>query len=164
MPVPATADPSVLTTQQILREVQNTQQLHYAHLDGVEALMTEKFRAVEQEFILVERQRIEQKSDTKAAVDAALTAQKEAVKEQTAASGLAIAKSEAGTAKQLEQIGVQFGAAINSQATTIGDLKDRMQRIESLKAGSQQAVAALYASVGVVVSLVIAVSIIVGTR
>ena len=82
----------------------------------------------------------------------------------TAASGLAIAKSEAGTAKQLEQLGVQFGAAITSQTVTIGDLKERTGRIESLKAGSQQATTNLYAAVGVIVSLIVAVSIIVGTR
>jgi hypothetical protein len=74
---------------------------------ALEKLMNEKFDSNE-------RLRVEQKKDTKDAVDAALNAAKEAVKEQTAASEKAINKSEQAT-----------GAEIGSLRRELGDLKDR---------------------------------------
>lgn len=138
-PVP---DPTLLTTQQLEREIsglralleqriEERHELYQAELAGLSRVNAEKFSKVEQQFELVERQRVEQKADTKTAVDAALSAQKEAVKEQTTASGLAIAKSETGTTKQLEQLADNFKVAIAGIVTSIDDLKDRVGRIEN---------------------------------
>jgi len=70
-------------------------------------LLNERITALrsltDERFASAEHQRIEQKQDTKAAVDAALSAAKEAVKEQTTASGLSISKSETATREQLAQ-------------------------------------------------------------
>lgn len=152
-------DPTVLTTEQLMREMssverefalrQETRQREIKALkELVETLISaladvtaEEFRSVKTQFELIERQRVEQKSDTKAAVDAALIAQKEAVQEQTTASGLSIAKSEAATAKQLDQLSTTFTTAISGVTTTsndqkdsnnivFGDLKDRIAKIE----------------------------------
>lgn len=168
-PVP---DPSTLTTAQLLREIEIlrgsiddkvearqremvvAQELSEAKLRGEINLTAQRFDAFTNQLELIERQRVEQKSDTKAAVDAALIAQKEAVQEQTIASGLSIAKSEAATAKQLDQQSVTFTTAISGVTKTssdqkdafnisIGDLKERLSAldlkvgaIESTKAGA----------------------------
>ena len=89
VPVP---DPTVLTTQALYREVSSLRELIELRIEDLSGLLDEKFLRTEQQFELVERQRVEQKNDTKNAVDAALTAQKEAAKEQTVASDRAIAK------------------------------------------------------------------------
>jgi len=79
-----------------------------------------KFIQIEKQLIAVEAMRVEQKADTKAAVDAALTAQKEAVKEQTSAFREAVAKSEAATIKSIDE-----------QGRRIDDLKDANAKVES---------------------------------
>lgn len=116
---------------------------------ALQALIDEQLKSIKIQFDLIERQRVEQKKDTKDAVDAALIAQKEAVQEQTIASGLSIAKSEAATAKQLDQLAVTFSTAITgvTQAvsdlkdtwnTSIMDIKDRIGRIENMRLGAQE--------------------------
>lgn len=135
-------DPSILTTRQLMREIESVKDLidlqqqarvrqqddHNkwadAQLASLHDLSSEKFKALDIQLELIERQRVEQKSDTKAAVDAALIAQKEAVQEQTIASGLSIAKSEAATAKQLDQMSVTFSTAISGVQKTSSDQKD----------------------------------------
>lgn len=150
-PVP---DPTVLTTEALQREIKALKELLEMRVIGVTALSNEKFRSVDQQLDLVERQRVEQKSDTKAAVDAALTAQKEAVKEQTTASATAIAKSESGTTEQLKQLSSSFSTALESQRREFADLKDRVGAIENNRIGGQESKAGLYAAVGFIAVLV----------
>ena len=128
-------DPTARTLATLHREIENLQEQGEAALHSFQALTAEKFASVQREFDLLERGRVEQKADTKQAVDAALIAQKEAVKEQTLASEKSIAKSEAATAKQIEQQSNSFNqgqAATNAQ---LADLKDRVIKIESVKQG-----------------------------
>jgi hypothetical protein len=121
-PVP---DPTTLTTAQLHLTVQGLRELLETQQAGARDITEERFRSVEQQFVLLERQRVEQKADTKAAVDAALTAQKEAVREQTIASERAIAKSEAAITKQLEQLSTTFQTAIAGLQIQVQDAKDR---------------------------------------
>lgn len=150
-PVP---DPTILTTEALLRAIADLKELLSAQLDAQDKLVNEKFRSIDQQLELVERQRVEQKMDTKAAVDAALTAQKEAVKEQTTASATAIAKSEAGTSEQLKQLAATFTAGLAGQATIITDLKDRVIKIESLKQGGTESRAGIYAAIGIAATII----------
>jgi len=136
-PVP---DPTELTTRALYREVAALRELIEERISSADGLVIEKFLSVDRQLDLVERQRVEQKSDTKAAVDAALTAQKEAVREQTLASEKAIQKSETSTTKQLEQITVTFGTALSGLTTQLDDVKARVVTIEALKAGGQEKV------------------------
>jgi hypothetical protein len=131
-PVP---DPTVLTTEQLLREVANAVLLLEAKINGANAVTKEKLESVDTQFQLIERQRVEQKADTEKAVQAALSAAKEAVKEQTAASEKSISKSETSTADQLRQMTVTFDTAIKGLTDILSDTKERVGKIESRKEG-----------------------------
>src|SRR5271154_2582056 len=83
--------------------------------------------------------RTEQTSrDSKVAVDAALQAAKEAVGEQNKSSALAIAKSEAATTKQIDQIGAIITATNSGLNDKIDDIKSRLTLIEGRTAGIAQ--------------------------
>jgi hypothetical protein len=170
VPVP---DPSKLTTDQLHNEISNLKELLLSRINSIEhaisnmpveveklivhlkEIVTERFRSVERQLSQVEEQRVEQKLDTKAAVDAALTAQKEAVKEQTLASGLSIAKSEMATSEQLKQLNVTFTTAITGVLSSLNDLKERVGRIESIKQGGKEALFAVYALAGFILTLLV---------
>ncbi len=109
-----------------------------ARLDAEKQIYSERFVSVERQLALVESQRVEQKADTKNAVDAALTAQKEAVREQTLASEKAIAKSDASTTKQLDQLAITFNTAINAVSESLSDVKGKVTVLESIKLGVQE--------------------------
>ena len=151
-PIP---DPTILTTEQLLREVKALRELIESELQATSQVTFEKFRSIETQMALVEAQRVEQKADTKAAVDAALTAQKEAVREQTIANNLAFSKSEGATAKQLEQLKTTFDTAIAGVSISLSDVKERVGRIESVKVGGRETVNAIYAFAGFLVVLLV---------
>lgn len=170
-PIP---DPTLLTTQQLLRELTTLKELVFSRIEGMDEalrirldgmdeatrlLQTQQLRVpsdtdkaiqhlrelTETRFESIEVQfkerdtRTEQTSkDSKVAVDAALQAAKEAVGEQNKSSALAIAKSEASTAKQIDQL--QTLIATTNQASTekIADLKDRLAAVEGRAAGSER--------------------------
>lgn len=107
-------------------------------IELMQELRNEKFNTVQTQFDLIERQRVENKADTKAAVDAALAAAKEAVKEQTTASDRAITKSETATSEQLKQMNVTFTTAIQGINQPISDLRDRVISLESMRIGGSE--------------------------
>lgn len=143
-PIP---DPTTLTTAALHRETgalrqsmeqrfedrdREARSLHRERQAQFEALsesmvgrITALDRLTEERFAATERQRVEQKVDTKSAVDAALIAQKEAVREQTTASERAIAKSEAATNKQLEQQQLTSTTEISAIRRSIDEVKER---------------------------------------
>jgi hypothetical protein len=140
-------------------------------LGRIEALNT----LTEERFAAAERQRVEQKVDTKSAVDAALIAQKEAVREQTTASERAIAKSETATNKQLEQQQLTVSTAVDSLRRSLDEVKERaVEENRGLrtsisevattanstvqqKAGAKEDRTALYATIAVLVSIIVLV-------
>jgi archaellum component FlaC len=124
-------DPTQRTIDTLHREVAGLREVDSLLIKGIEQITSEKFRSVDTRFELIERQRVEQKADTKAAVDAALTAQKEAVREQTIASERAIAKSETATSKQLDQMTATFTASIGGVTDLLNDAKDRIGKIDT---------------------------------
>lgn len=134
------SDPSELTTAQILREVSILRELMESKHAGANHLVDQRFDAVLKQFDLVERMRVELKNDTEKSVAAALIAQKEAVKEQTIASGLATSKSEIGMTEQLKQQGATFAAAIKGLTDQVNDLKDLVARMDSARLGGEGAV------------------------
>ncbi len=148
------SDPSELTTAQILREASILRELLEANATGANSLVEQKFAAVDRQFELVERMRVEQKKDTKDAVDAALTAQKEAVKEQTTAFGLATAKSEMAMTEQLKGLTTNYNARIDGLTNAHNDTKDRVSRIESMRAGGEGAVTSRRADTAIMIAAI----------
>jgi hypothetical protein len=151
--VTTTPDPSVLTTEALAREILALKELVFIRLDGMDkavdlfsetltrtptdvdkqishlkALHEEKFQGVEKQFM--ERDvRIEQAAvATKIAVDAALSAAKEAVGSQNLANAAAITKSEAATVKQLDGIIALIGSNTKGTDEKISDIKSRLDR------------------------------------
>jgi hypothetical protein len=166
-PVP---DPTQLTTEALHREIQALRELLTTQINGNNAVVLEMFRSIENHFQLMETQRIEQKSDTQKAVDAALTAQKDQVKEQTTASERAIATANAATKEQLNQLNVTFATAIGGVTEAVGDLKERVGKIEYVRIGGQervtetrQSMAAAYALAGFLVSILTIVGLLAAT-
>lgn len=154
-----TPDPTVLTTEQLLREAEWVNKLVDSKLGGIESVFDEKFSSVKEQFALVERQRVEQKKDTKDAVDAAFSAAKEAVKEQTAASDKSISKSETATTEQLKQLAQTITAAQKGTDDAISELKARVGKIEDVKQGAVEfrtEARAQISNTGVVVGVVAA--------
>jgi uncharacterized LabA/DUF88 family protein len=193
VPVP---DPTVLTTDAIRREITTVKDLldqriedrdrevmglvaeRNSQLMALRELVLAKIEAevtlTAERFATSERLRLEQKADTKAAVDAALTAQKEAVKEQTIASERAIAKSEAATTKQLEQQQVTFQTVSDALRRSIDEVKERAVEenramrnsingvgvqasgVIERRTGATESRTAIYATVGLLITIILA--------
>ncbi len=165
-PVP---DPTILTTQQLVREIAASREIIETRLDAMDtatelnkaatdniprlindkvaelrtlveekiAGLLEKFHSIDIQFKERDTRTEQSSKDSKVAVDAALQAAKEAVGEQNKSSALAIAKSEAATNKQLDQIGMLITTTNKALDEKINDLKGRLDRGEGQK---QQAV------------------------
>jgi cobalamin biosynthesis Mg chelatase CobN len=146
----AVTDPTALTIDRVLREIGLLNARFALQISSLSELIDEKLKAVDLQFALVERQRIEQKVDTKTAVDAALAAQKEAVREQTQASERAIAKSETSFVSQINALGNTVQTAIVGITTTLNDTKERLSRVESRSVGSKEAQIDMRAILGLI--------------
>ncbi len=161
-PVP---DPTVLTTQQLVREIAASREIIETRLDAMDiatqinkvandniprmidekvrqlsilvdekiAGLMEKFHSIDVQFKERDTRTEQYSKDSKVAVDAALQAAKEAVGEQNKSSALAIAKSEAATNKQLDQIGTLIQTTTKGLDEKINDLKGRLDRGEGQK-------------------------------
>lgn len=96
----------------------------------------EKFRSVQQQF-----------RDAKTALDAALSAARDAADKQNVANSTASAKSEAAFTKQIDQIGFLAQQTTKAADEKINDLKERVQGLESARKGSYDAVAWIFAGI-----------------
>ena len=148
-----TPDPTILTTEQLLREVAGATNLMQTEITGLRSNIDEQFKSVSTQFMLIERQRVEQKADTEKAVQAALSAAKEAVKEQTAASDRSITKSETAMTEQLKQLNVTFTTAIGGVNDKHEDLKSRVDRGEGATTGYAAMYSALLGGGGLLIGL-----------
>jgi hypothetical protein len=151
-PIP---DPTLRTTEALLREIASLRELVFTRLDGMDKAVqllqdtvnkspsiAELYAKHEQMFVNIQTQfkerdvRAEQtKTEGKVSIDAALQAAKEAVSEQNKSNGLAISKSEASTTKQIDQIGVTIETLENSMDGKISDVKERLTLIEGRTKG-----------------------------
>ncbi len=172
-------DPSVLTTQALLREIELLREVFTTRqaldsestklafrvvevrLDGMdratnliheqstllpslvdekvaaqEAITRERFEGIQTQFRERDVRSTKSSEDDRVALNAALSAAKEAVGKSQEASDKAIAKSEVAFTKQIDQIVllVQTGAKANDDK--LADMKDRLVRLESEKTGA----------------------------
>jgi hypothetical protein len=151
VPVP---DPTLLTTQQLTREIEGVRDLLQASNRSLRELMEsrlasidkqlelretfreEKFKGIEKQFEERDKRAEQASLSNKQAVDAALDSAREIVTEQNRSSTTATTKSEATTLKQIEQLGIMLQTATKALDDKIGDLKDRMTRIEGRSEGN----------------------------
>lgn len=175
---PPIPDPTVLTTQQLQREIMALREILEARLAGndkisallqeqldhkssivkteVDHLRTEheeKFRSIATQFL--ERDiRTEQTSrDSKVAVDAALQAQKEAAGAQNESNAASISKSEAAFTKQIDQIAVIINTTTKGTDEKIEDIKTRIIQIEGRSVGHGETWGYVVGAIGLMIGL-----------
>ncbi len=149
-------DPSALTTQQILREVGALKEFVLSRIEGIEKavqiahddlervptdvdravgclkeLHTEKFTGVEREF-----------ADMEKAVQVALSAQEKAFTKQSEYFTITINKSEASINKQIDNFD-----------KVVGDLKDRLTRIEGQTVGRKDTIGYIVGAIGLIATI-----------
>jgi len=90
----------------------------------------EKFASIQTQFKERDTRSEQNAKDTKVAVDAALQAAEKAVGKQQEAFGAATDKSEATTTKQIQQIADLLRQGISNVGEQIGDIKERLTRLE----------------------------------
>lgn len=113
-------DPTALTTEQLNREIVHAREYLESKIEGFEGRVSERLRSIDGQFALVEDRRVEQKTDTATAVDAALESAEKAV-----------AKTEAGFKEQLSQLTTTFNTAIDALRRENADLKERLSETAS---------------------------------
>lgn len=129
-------DPSTLTTEALRREITMLHELLLTSLTAHQEITLERFRGIEVQFNERDKRTDQTARDSKVAVDAAFSAAKEAVAEQNKSSALAIAKSEAGTTKQIDQMQALIGAVSKALEDKINDVKERVARGDGRDVGS----------------------------
>ena len=157
-------DPTVLTTEQLLREINGLQELLETKLEVLDIKMTghflidgQRFTKIDEEFTAIETQRVEQKRDTQDALAFALTSQKEAVGKQDEANQKAISKSEAATAETLAKLAELFKTTTDGLSGKIDDVKERVSRMESAKQGATEVREESHANINAVTAVIGAV-------
>lgn len=121
------------------------------------AKFEEKFNSIQTQFAERDTRTEQTSKDSKVAVDAALQAAKEAVGEQNKSSALAIAKSEAATTKQIEQMGALFTTTTGGLSDKIDDLKDRVTAAEANKKGGHDVWGYVFGGVGLLFGVVVGI-------
>ena len=150
-------DPTALTTERLLQEIGGVKTLIVAEVSHLKELHAERFSSIATQFNERDTRTEQTSRDSKVAVDAALQAAKEAVGEQNKSSALAIAKSEAATTKQIDQIGVIIATMTNGLNDKIDDIKNRITAIEGRSTGVGSSANAFYliATLAVAVAAVV---------
>ena len=111
------------------KQIAHLKELHEQKFLGIQTQFSERDTRVE-----------ETARSTKIAVDAALSAAKEAVVAQNLASAAAIAKSETATSKQIDGIQILIASNNKAQDEKIDDIKGRLDRGEGQTQGHESTV------------------------
>ena len=180
-------DPTALTTQQLQRELLALRDLFEARIGSTEKIETrlqlaiddlpnrvdlrvkhlrelddERFRSIQMQFVERDTRTEQNSRDSNVSVDAALQAAKEAVGEQNKSSALAIAKSEASTTKQIDQLGVFITSAVSGLDSKINDIKERLTQLEGRGQGTESAHIAQRSTINLTITAIGVICAIVG--
>jgi len=123
-------------------------------IEHLQLLHDEKFASVAMQFAEREKRADQASRENKVAVDAALQAARDAVQAQNMASAQSIAKSEAATAKQMDQIGTLVQSATQGLNDKIDDVKSRLTLIEGKGAGHSEQRSTAMSSSSLMVTIV----------
>jgi hypothetical protein len=125
-PVP---DPTVLTTEALVREINHLRELLETQIEGLGDACKAQFEYIEQRF-----------RDRDLLVDSAFVASKEAVAASLAAAKEAVAKSEDTFNKQIAEIRRTADATRQGAEKDVAGVKERVTIIEALDRGSEKKV------------------------
>ena len=150
--------------QRIDEKISALREVHDKKFDTLMDTHLEKFNSIQTQFRERDVRTEQSSKDSKVAVDAALQAAKEAVGEQNKSSALAIAKSEASTTKQIDQLAILIQNMTKGFDDKIGDVKDRLTRIEGRGEGMSATWGLLLGVVSLLVGLVAIGGFIFGQR
>lgn len=101
-----------------------------AQIVGLKAYHDEGARTIEHRFDLMERDITRRVMDTKATIEAAFVASKEASSEQSKSNAIAVSKSEAAFSDQIKQLNINLQTITNAVNDKIDDVKDRVNLVE----------------------------------
>jgi len=160
-PIP---DPTLLTTQQVQREIASLKEIIFTRLDAndkavqllhedvtrvptdtdkqiahLKELHQEKFESIVKQFSERDARMDREAASNKTSLDAALQAAEKAVNKQNETFALSINKSENATNKSMEQMAALIHTSNNALESKISDLKDRVTIIEGKTSGQQSA-------------------------
>ena len=160
-PIP---DPTLLTTQQVQREIASLKEIIFTRLDAndkavqllhedvtrvptdtdkqiahLKELHQEKFESIVKQFSERDARMDREAASNKTSLDAALQAAEKAVNKQNETFALSINKSENATNKSMEQMAALIHTSNNALESKISDLKDRVTIIEGKTSGQMQA-------------------------
>jgi cation transport regulator ChaB len=138
----------------------------------VREVHAEKFSSIANQFSERDHRSERESRDNKVAVDAAFAAQKEAAAEQNKSNTLAIMKSETATTEAINKLEQLVQAALKGLEGKIGDMTDRINRVDNAivglaqqRAGATGNQATIYMVVSAVVGIAaVVISIIVATH
>lgn len=103
-------------------------------------LMMEKFQSVQTQFAERDERAARESRDNKIAVDAAFAAQEKLAVQQNEGNQVAIQKSEKATNETINKNQESAAAANKALSDKFDDLKDRVNRQESMRAGGREAI------------------------
>jgi len=129
------------------------------------AIVEEKFHSIDGQFRERDTRSERESRDNKVAVDAAFAAQKEAASEQNKSNTLAISKSEVATQETINKLSELFRTTTDALGANISDLKDRVNRMESIRQGGTEARAGLSSGAGAIAAvgtIILAAIVIIG--
>src|ERR1044071_7880502 len=160
-PIP---DPTILTTQQLQREISALKEIIFTRLDAndkavqllhedvtrvptdtdkaiahLKELHNERFEGIEKQFSERDTRMTRELEHNQTALEAALLSAEKAVNKQNENFALSIAKSENSTNKQMEQMATLIHTSNGALEGKISDLKDRVTIIEGKTSGQMQA-------------------------
>jgi hypothetical protein len=167
-PIP---DPTELTDAAIVKSIAAQRDyidaqlaIRDERLNGLRELHGEKFESVDTQFKERDTRSDREARDNKIAVDAAFAAQKESAAREGDSNQKAIDKSEVATAEKIDKLGELATTTTNALADKIDDLKGRISDVAVIanatvdrKLGAKEDRTALYATIAVLVSVIVLV-------
>jgi hypothetical protein len=140
-----------------IRLLQDTADKFPARIDekiaALREVHDERFASIQKQFDERDVRTEQAAGAVKIAVDAALQAQKEAATETNKSSTAAITKSETATTKQIDQLGALIQQMSKAFDDKVGDVKDRLTRIEGVGAGASALWGYVAGAIGVIVGI-----------
>lgn len=138
---------------EVQKQVGSLKELLFEKIDHVCKLLNTHVGHLEKQFDTIERQRIEQKTDTRTAVDDALKAAKEAVAQSNLSNATAVLKSEAAFTKMIDAHATLLTTFDSAHNERINTLKEQLAKAEGRGGGMKDVGGWIVAAIAILFSL-----------